>query len=276
MLLERVERHGHSLPARLCSWSSARPASSPISELAELFTAAYEDYYVPFQVDEARLAHMVDAYDLALDRSLVAWDGDTPVGLANLGLRGERTWLGGVGSSRRRDGAGSASTSPEPSSTEAREAGARRMLLEVITQNEPAIALYEKLGFRTTARARGAHAHGGRRRTGRGYVAPEARRLIAAARSALEPWQRDDATVDHLDGVAAIAAEGAAAVYRMEGERVNLLQAGGEGAGELVAALRARGPILALNYPVGAPVTAALHDAGATEVLRQLEMVIDL
>ena len=60
---------------------------------------------------------------------------------------------------------------------------------------------------------------------------PEARRLIAAARSALEPWQRDDATVDHLDGVAAIAAEGAAAVYRMEGERVDLLQAGGEGAG---------------------------------------------
>jgi putative heme degradation protein len=105
---------------------------------------------------------------------------------------------------------------------------------------------------------------------------PEARRLIAAARSAPEPWQRDDATVDNLDGVAAIAAEVAAAVYRMEGERVNLLQAGGEGAGELVAALRARGPILALNYPVGAPVTAALHDAGATEVLRQLEMVIDL
>jgi len=57
---------------------------------------------------------------------------------------------------------------------------------------------------------------------------------------------------------------------------VNLLQAGGEGAGGLVAALRARGPILALNYPVGAPVTAALHDAGAADVLRQLEMVIDL
>ena len=81
-----------------------RPSSElAISELAELFTAAYEDYYVPFQVDEARLAHMIDAYDLALDRSLVAWDGGRPVGLANLGLH--------------TDGAGSASTSPEPSST---------------------------------------------------------------------------------------------------------------------------------------------------------------
>jgi GNAT superfamily N-acetyltransferase len=70
-------------------------------ELAELFTAAYEDYYVPFHVDEARLAHMVDVFNLALDRSLVAWEGDTPVGLANLGLRGDRTWLGGVGVVKR-------------------------------------------------------------------------------------------------------------------------------------------------------------------------------
>ena len=254
-----------------------RPSSElAISELAELFTVAYEDYYVPFQVDEARLAHMVDAYDLALDRSLVAWDGDTPVGLANLGLRGERTWLGGVGvvKAHRRSGIGEHLT--RALLDRAREAGARRMLLEVITQNEPAIALYEKLGFRTTrelAVLTLTAAEGGQASD---MSLPEARRLIAAARSAPEPWQRDDATVDHLDGVAAIAAEGAAAVYRMEGERVNLLQAGGEGAGELVAALRARGPILALNYPVGAPVTAALHDAGATEVLRQLEMVIDL
>jgi hypothetical protein len=82
--------------------------------------------------------------------------------------------------------------------------------------------------------------------------------------------------VDNLDRAAAIAAEGAAAVYRIEGGRMNLLQAGGEGAGVLVAGLRARGPMLALNYPVGDSVTVALQDAGATEVLRQLEMVIDL
>lgn len=254
-----------------------RPSSElAFGELADLFTAAYEDYYVPFQVDEARLVHMVDAFDLALDRSLVAWDGDTPVGLANLGLRGERTWLGGVGvvKARRRSGIGEHLT--RALLDRAREAGARRMLLEVITQNEPAIALYEKLGFRTTrelAVLTLTAADGGQ---GSDMSVPEARRLIAAARSAPEPWQRDDATVDNLDCVAAITAEGAAAVYRMEGERVNLLQAGGEGAGGLVAGLRARGPILALNYPVGDSVTVALQDAGATEVLRQLEMVIDL
>ena len=65
-------------PASQTVLMELRPSSElAFSELAELFTAAYEDYHVPFQVDEARLA-------------------------------------------------------------------------EVITQNEPASALYEKLGFRTT------------------------------------------------------------------------------------------------------------------------------
>jgi hypothetical protein len=57
---------------------------------------------------------------------------------------------------------------------------------------------------------------------------------------------------------------------------VNVLQAGGERLDELVAALRARGPILALNYPAGGAVATALRDAGAALVVRQHEMVIDL
>jgi ribosomal protein S18 acetylase RimI-like enzyme len=241
-------------------------------ELAELFTAAYEGYYLPFQVDEARLAHMVDAFDLDLDRSLVAWEDGKPVGLANLGVRGERTWLGGVGviPSARRRGIGEQLT--QALLDQAREAGAREMVLEVIVENEPAIALYEKLGFRTIreldvltlAAADGGEAD---------EIDPaEAGRVIADARTEPEPWQREDATVDKLDGVVALAHQGAAALYRMEGERVNLLQAGGGQLDGLVGALRARGAIVALNYPAGGPVAAALRDAGATTVVRQLEM----
>jgi ribosomal protein S18 acetylase RimI-like enzyme len=243
-------------------------------ELAELFTAAYEGYFVPFHVDEARLAHMIDAFDLDLGRSLVAWQGEERVGLANLGLRGERTWLGGVGvvKAERRRGIGEQLT--RALLDQARDAGARLMLLEVIVENEPAIALYEKLGFRKTRLLEVLtldRAEGG---TADEVDLAEARRLIAAAEP--EPWQRDGDTLANLTDVAALATETAAAVYRMEGERVNLLQAGGESLGDLVAALRGRGPILALNYPAGGAVASALHAAGATLVLRQHEMVIDM
>ena len=254
-----------------CSTELTRP------ELAQLFTAAYEGYFVRFVVDEARLAHMVDAFDLALDRSFVAWE-DEPVGLANLGLRGARTWLGGVGvvASARRRGIGELLT--RRLLDQAREAGGREMVLEVIVENAPAIALYEKLGFRTTRKlevlsvtaAQGGDAE---------QVDPgEARCLVAAARAEPEPWQREDATVDNLTDVAAVAAKGAAALYRMEGERVNLLQAGGKAAGlaAIVATLRSKGPMYALNYPAGGSVAAALRRAGAAAVAAQLEMTITL
>jgi hypothetical protein len=151
------------------------------------------------------------------------------------------------------------------------------MVLEVIVANEPAIALYEKLGFRMTRELEVLTLTAGEEQGQALGLSPvEASRRIAATRPEPEPWQRDDAPVANLPDAAALGTDSAAAIYRMEGERVNLLQAGGGDIADLVAALRARGPILALNYPAGAPVTAALHAAGASEVLRQLEMVVDL
>jgi len=46
--------------------------------LAAVFTAGYEGYFVPLQVDEAALRYMVDAWDIDLGRSRVAVDGAEP------------------------------------------------------------------------------------------------------------------------------------------------------------------------------------------------------
>jgi len=124
-----------------------RSTEFSLAELASVFTAAYHGYVIPFEVDESHLEYMVEVFDLDLSRSLVAVERDRPVGLANLGRRRERTWLGGVGVVRDRRGSGVGESLTRTLLDHAREAGAREMLLEVIVENAPAIALYEKLGF---------------------------------------------------------------------------------------------------------------------------------
>jgi ribosomal protein S18 acetylase RimI-like enzyme len=117
-----------------------------LAELAALFSAGYAGYYVPVHVDEAAFALMVDAWDIDLRRSCVALDGNERVGVALLGTRGERGWIGGLGvvPGARRTGIGRALM-------EAVLAGAPAdVSLEVIEQNERAIRLYTSLGFERT------------------------------------------------------------------------------------------------------------------------------
>jgi hypothetical protein len=93
---------------------------------------------------------MLEALDLDLDGSLVALDDEGQIGLANLGLRDERSWLGGIGvvPARRRGGVGQLLA--RSLLDRARDAGAHEMALEVIVENAAAVALYEKLGFERT------------------------------------------------------------------------------------------------------------------------------
>jgi GNAT superfamily N-acetyltransferase len=254
-----------------------------LAELALLFTASYEGYFIPFVLDETQLGNMVEDFDLDLSRSVVAVERERPVGLANLGRRGERTWLGGVGVVPSHRGSGTGEALTRMLLDEARLAGAREMVLEVIVENAPAIALYEKVGFVRTRELEvltlaAANGSSQARETDLG----EALKLIAANRERPEPWQRADETIANLAGRGstplAISVDAAAAVFSQDGDRVSLLQAGGDGAGlrELAAALRARGTVSALNFATDDPVGAALREAGATIRLRQYEMVLRL
>ena len=212
---------------------------------------------------------MVEVFDLDLSRSLVAVERQ-PVGLANLGRRGEGTWLGGVGVVPDHRGSGVGESLTRMLLDQAREAGACEMVLEVIVENTPAIALYEKLGFARTRKLEvlslaAATEHSEARETDLG----EALRVVAVTRSGSEPWQRADETVANLvrrgPTPRAIAVDGAAAVFSQDGDHVSLLQAAGDaaGLGVLAAALRSRGSVWALNFPAGEPVAMALREAGA-------------
>ena len=63
---------------------------------------------MPFRVDAAQLAAMIDAWGIDLARSRVAVVDGEPVGFANLAIRGDRGWIGGVGVMPAGAGMGSA------------------------------------------------------------------------------------------------------------------------------------------------------------------------
>jgi ribosomal protein S18 acetylase RimI-like enzyme len=256
-----------------------RPASELDDEaLAGLFTAAYEGYLVPFAVDVPTLRFLTEAYDLDRDASRVARRGERLVGLANLGLRGHDAWIGGVGvvPAERRHGTGR--TLMEAVHEAARSHGAKRVWLEVIVENTQAVALYERLGYRLVRDLEVWSLTGGEGRAEE-LPAAEAHAWIRARRSEREPWQRDDASLAKVADARGLRVDGAAAVVRVAGGRVSVVQIAGERGPlrRLLAGACSLGETVSvLNLPSGHPAGAALAALGGRVGVRQHEMLLSL
>jgi len=246
-------------------------------ERAELFNAAYEGYLLPFHIDEQQLSSMDELFDLDLDASRIALRDGVAVGLGNLGVRGEDAWIGGVGvvTAARRSGVGEALM--RALHEQARERGVRRVWLEVIFENTGAFALYEKLGYRTVREVEvwslPAAEQGGPETND--VTAEEAHERIRELRSEREPWQRADGTLAHYGDARGLVSDTAAAVYRQSGEHAQLVQIAGE-AEPLLRTLRSLGPVSVLNLPQDDATASTLDSLGATVVVRQHEMLLDL
>jgi ribosomal protein S18 acetylase RimI-like enzyme len=254
-----------------------RPASTfSLEELAALFNAGYEGYFVPFRIDADALRAMNEAFDIDRDASRVALLDDEPVGLANLAVRAAESWVGGVGvvvSARRR---GIAERLMHSLHDEARSRGVETVWLEVIEQNEAAYRLYDKLGYDVVREVEvwtlPADESGG---SAAEVAANEAHARVRELRTSREPWQRADATLEHYDDLLGLQTGGGAAVFRT-GAAVQLLQIAGEAMTELLRTMRTRGTVSALNVPVDDPAAEAFRDLGATVAVRQREMMLTL
>jgi GNAT superfamily N-acetyltransferase len=222
-----------------------------LGELAALFTAGYEGYFTPIHVDEPTLRFMIDAWDIDLTRSRAV----PGVAVCNLGVREERGWIGGLGvvPAERRHGVGRALMDA------VLDAAPPLVTLEVIEQNEPAIKLYEDLGFERT-------------RVLEVWSLPEpplieARSVEPAPLGQRDlPWQRADESLPAE--YERYEVEGGAMLLR--GGNVLQLDARDEAA---AVALLSRGTKLSfVNVPEGEPASAALARLGGTQTLRQFEM----
>lgn len=257
-----------------------RPASSlPAGELAALFNRAYENYFVPIQVDEAGLAFMLRTFDLDLDAGVVAFEGDEPVGLVNLGIRGDRGWIGGLGvvPAARRSGIGRGLM--EAVHEGARSRGLREITLEVIEANEPAFRLYDELGYEMVGWLEIGSLEASPGDPPREEDWRPARGRIRAEFSTREPWQREEETLRQYDDLRGFTTGTGAAVYRVAGDgSVVLMQFAGDetAARETLESLRALGPVTLFNVAEDDPLSAAHKRLGGTVALRQRELRLSL
>ena len=155
------------------------PASSlGLERLVDAWNLAYAGYFVPMSWDVAQLQRHLRAGSVDLDRSLVWLDGEEPIALSLLGVRGsaaaaesehstvgvvssahnpslhpggERGWIGGFGVAPSHRGRGLSAQLMRAHLEALRVHGPRQVQLEVLTPNW-ARRTYERAGFATTRR----------------------------------------------------------------------------------------------------------------------------
>jgi ribosomal protein S18 acetylase RimI-like enzyme len=269
-------------------------------ERAALFNQCYADYFVPIALDPAALDRMAMLCDLDLGASRVREADGVRVGFAFLGVRGRRGWIGGMGVTpqRRRVGHGRALMNAVLDA--ARTLGITHVQLEVLEENDRARDLYVSLGFELTRRvnvwlrpAGSALPPAGHAASGIAFREPPAReRLEVLAASAADPapWQREVATLRHIESdLRSIESDAAPddrafVLYRAQEANVNIVELGSGAAssGALTALLRelaARQPagwMRVLNLPEGHASERALRALGFEICERQREMKLAL
>lgn len=138
------------LQARVEAPARMLPASRfTIEQLTTAYNQTRVDYLVPMPMNTARLSEYIHMYDVDLDASVVALDGDTEtmLGLAMLGVRAGRAWITrlGVLPAARRRHIGRALVEALLAASE--RLSLSRVALEVIKNNVPAYNLFVQCGF---------------------------------------------------------------------------------------------------------------------------------
>ena len=123
-----------------------------LEQLTDAFNRGYEGYLVPVNLQPEQLAGHVAQNDLDLAQSVVAWEGDGTVGVGMFGVRGKLGWIGGIGVavSHRQHGIGRGMMHYLIGN--AHNLKLETVMLEVISGNDRAKALYDSLGFETLRR----------------------------------------------------------------------------------------------------------------------------
>lgn len=114
---------------------------------ADLFNRSFEAYFIPVQFTEDSFKTFAHRDDIDLSASQAMLVDDNFIGVALIARRGKASRMGGFGIIREHRRRGAGDWFVKRLLDEARLRGETHMVLEVITQNEAAIRLYEGHGF---------------------------------------------------------------------------------------------------------------------------------
>jgi ribosomal protein S18 acetylase RimI-like enzyme len=123
-----------------------------LDRAVDLLNRSFVDYSVQIELDAAELYHMVAQDGIDVSSSRVVYRDGQAAGIALIARRGWTARLAAMALVPEARGAGVGTGLIERLIDEARSRGERAMVLEVIEQNEPAVRLYGKCGFRTVRR----------------------------------------------------------------------------------------------------------------------------
>jgi GNAT superfamily N-acetyltransferase len=261
------------------------------AEFAAAFTNVYQDYLVPFVVDESWAGPHIKFNDLIPEHSPL-WldDNGAVVALAAPGRREARGWVGGFGVAPEYRGQGLAARLIDALLRSAREIGLTEVQLEVIAGNTRAIRTYERAGFTHTRDLRILARPDDAPPAPDGLdqphpAAPDQLLPHGTHLRATQPaWQRESASLAHLTGLSGLAlgpadAPTAYLLYRANETSASIVDFAAPTldtalaiAAALPALLQDRTLRIA-NEPEESPTCAALDQLGWRETLRQHEMV---
>ena len=268
-------------------------ATLDLPGVTRAFNTVYQRYVVPFAMDEEQMGRHLSSTAMDLAHSPL-WldDQGAAAGLGALGVRGERGWVGGFGLSPAYRGHGLGRLLLEETLASARALGIRQVELEVLRQNEAAIRLYTRAGFRIAGHLAGlvllrnvAPMPG--RETARGADPRTLLARLPRLRPEATSWQREPSTLAASGELAALVVGSPERpdgylLYRRTPTAVAIMDIGAASSPTvtmLVATLRRRLPDRSIslnNEPIGGIVHAALLASGWKEVWRQQHMVIAL
>lgn len=127
-------------------------ASVGLQQAKDIFNQGFSDYIIPTRLDDVSWARFLLHEGVDTNASQVLLMGSKQVGIALLSRRGWSSRVAAMSIVPEARGAGAGSWLMEQLIGQARDRGERKMVLEVIESNLPALHLYQHVGFELVRR----------------------------------------------------------------------------------------------------------------------------